>query len=212
VPPLEIIGVAGDATFQSLREKTLKLYTPWRGHGPAATYQIRTAGDARFIAPTLREAIHRLDPKAFIADLRTMDEAASAQYAQERSVARLTGVFSSVALALAAVGIYGVLAYNVTRRTREIGIRMALGAQYSGVVALVVRQGMELVFVGCVLGIGSALSLVRFVQNRLFGVTATDPYNLIMTVCLLITVTLLACWLPARRAAKVDPMVALRAE
>jgi len=211
-PSLEIVGVAGDTTFQSVREKSLKLYTPLKLGGPAAAYQIRTSGDARALAPTLREAIHHLDPKAFIFDLRTMDEAAGAQYAQERSVARIAGVFSGVALTLAASGLYGVLAYNVTRRTREIGIRVALGARYSGVIAFVVRQGLWLALIGCALGIGGAMGLIRFVQNRLFGVAANDPVNLIVTVSLVLVMTLLACWFPARSAAKVDPIVALRAE
>ena len=130
----------------------------------------------------------------------------------ERAIAQIAGFFSALALALACIGLYGVLAYNVAQRTHEIGVRMALGANSGDILGLIVRQGMILSLGGCGLGIIAAFGLMRLVSSRLYGVSGADPLTFLGTAVLLMLVALLASWLPARRATQVDPLVALRAE
>jgi putative ABC transport system permease protein len=130
----------------------------------------------------------------------------------ERFNTLLLGLFAGVALLLAAVGIYGVMAYTVTERTPEIGIRIALGAQIKDVMRLVIGRGIKLAFTGVVIGLGGALALTQLMKTLLFGVSSTDPLTFAAVAILLMAVALLACWIPARRAAKVDPMIALRSE
>ena len=131
---------------------------------------------------------------------------------QERAIAQLAGFFSVFALTLASLGLYGALSFGVVRRTREIGVRMALGASVRDVLALVVRQGLALASLGCVLGLAGALALARLVASLLYNVKANDPLTFVATALVLFGVALLACWLPARRAASLDPMEALRTE
>jgi len=134
------------------------------------------------------------------------------QLLQERTISQLAGFFSLSALTLACLGLYGILSYGVARRTREIGLRMALGAQRYSVLSMVIRRGMVLVLVGCGLGVILAIALTRIVSSLLYGVTPTDPLTFILTTLLLGVVAFVSCWLPARRAAKIDPMAALRYE
>ena len=141
-----------------------------------------------------------------------MDEIVNSQLRRERTLSHLVGLSSVSALVLACLGLYGVLSYSVVRRTREIGARMALRAQARDVLSLVIRQGMTLELAGCTVGIALAMALTRLVSSLLPGVTAIDPLTFAFTTGLLGAVALLACWLPARRAVKVDPMVALRYE
>jgi ABC-type antimicrobial peptide transport system permease subunit len=144
--------------------------------------------------------------------MRTMKEVIDGTIVQERAIAQLASFFSVFALILASLGLYGVLSFGVVHRTREIGVRMALGASAWEVLSLVVRQGLALALPGCVLGIAGALVLVRLVASLLYDVKPNDPFTFVATALVLLGVALLACWLPARRAAKVDPMVALRYE
>src|SRR3989441_10701042 len=144
--------------------------------------------------------------------IRTMDDLLSETVAQPRLQTWLLSLFAGVALILAAVGLYGVLAYTVTHRHREIGIRLALGASKRNVLSLVIAQGMKLALAGMAIGILAALALTRIIRSLLYGVTPTDPATFALVSLLLLAIALLACWLPARRAARVDPMEALRYE
>jgi ABC-type antimicrobial peptide transport system permease subunit len=141
-----------------------------------------------------------------------MDQYLGAAVAQPRFSALLFGLFALLALSLAAVGLYGVMAYAVSQRTREVGIRMALGAQTTGILRLMIAQGMKLTLLGVGVGLAGAFALTRLMKALLFGVSETDPVTFAAIVLLLATIALLACWIPARRATKVDPMIALRAE
>jgi putative ABC transport system permease protein len=156
--------------------------------------------------------VKAVDPDQPVIDVRTMTEVISRSVWQPRLYAILFGVFAAVAVALASVGVYGVMAYSVSERTREIGIRVALGAQRHDVLKMVVAQGMKLALIGAGIGLAGALALTRLMQSLLFEVSPTDPLTFAGLAALLTFVALLACYLPARRATKVDPMVALRCD
>jgi putative ABC transport system permease protein len=170
---------------------------------------IRTAGDPAAFATTLRREVQALDKDQPIYNVRTMDDVVMNSIGTRRVSMQLFTVFACAALLLAALGIYGVMAYSVTQRTQEIGIRMALGAQKGDVLAMVVRQGMMLALIGIGVGLVGAFGLTRVIASLLFGVNATDPLTFAAISLLLAAVALLACYLPARRAAKLDPMKAL---
>ncbi len=214
-PPFEIVGVAADSKYGSLREKNaFRVYLPY-WHMPTRQrmwFQLRTTGDPQALAPRIRQIIQRVDPKARVLDPRTMDDMVEGSLAPERTIAQAASFFSVLALALACMGLYGLLAYSVTQRTREIGVRMALGADRRNVLGLVVGHGLRLALCGCVVGLVGAVAFGRLLANRLYEVSAADPLTILATTGLLLSIALLACWLPARRATKVDPMVALRAE
>jgi len=160
----------------------------------------------------VREAMREVDRDQPIANIRSMDQIMSGMAGDARFRTLLLGVFAAVALLLSAIGIYGVIAYSVAQRTREIGIRIALGAQGRNVLGLVIGQGMKLALIGVCVGIAGALALTRVLSSLLFNVSATDPLTFVGVSALLALVALLACYVPARRAMKVDPMVALRCE
>jgi len=214
-PPLEVIGVAKDVIHKSLRggsrPSVYSIPAPNRRY-VLGYFNVRTVGNPLTIAGGIRQVVRELDPKVEVTDLQTMSALIDAQLFRERSLSSLVGFFSALALVLACLGLYGTLSYAVVRRTREIGVRMALGARKYNVLAAVIRQGMTLTLLGCGLGVILAVALTRIVSSLLYGVTATDPLTFVLTVLLLGTVALAACWLPARRAARIDPMVALRYE
>jgi putative ABC transport system permease protein len=170
---------------------------------------IRTAGDPAAFATTLRREVQALDKDQPIYNVRTMNDVVANSLGTRRVSMQLFAVFACAALLLAALGIYGVMAYSVTQRTQEIGIRMALGAQRSDVLALVIRQGMTLTVTGVIVGLAGAFALTRLMANLLFGVAAIDPLTFVAIPLLLLFVALVACYLPARRAARLNPTVAL---
>jgi putative ABC transport system permease protein len=176
------------------------------------TLLVRTTSEPTSIVPALRQAVLTIDPNQPISNISTMEKIVSNSIAQPRLNMLLMGLFGALALILATVGIYGLLSYAVTQRTQEMGIRMALGAQVADVLKLVLRQGMTLALIGEVIGLLGAFALTRVMQRLLFGVTPTDVSIFVVVVGILTTTALLACYLPARRAAKVDPLVALRYE
>jgi putative ABC transport system permease protein len=171
---------------------------------------LRTAGDPRALASAVRGEVSRLDPELPVTKLRTMEQVLDSSLAPRRLSMWLLTVFATAALLLAALGIYGVMAYAVTRRTREIGIRMALGASRAGVLRSVVGEGMKLVAFGLIGGVAASLALTRLMAKMLYGVSATDPLTFTVVAMLLCAVSLAANVVPARRAAGVDPMSALR--
>ncbi len=210
--PREIVGVVGDTKVTTLdAESGAQMYVP---HAQDASWGfmalvIRTAGDPSAFAPVLRREVQMMDKDQPVYNVRTMEDVVMNSIGTRRLSMQLFSIFAAAALLLAAVGIYGVMAYSVTQRTQEIGIRMALGAQGGDVLRMVVRQGMTLALIGIGVGLAGALGLTRVLANLLFGVNATDPITFTAIALLLASVALLACYLPARRAAKLDPMKAL---
>jgi putative ABC transport system permease protein len=176
------------------------------------TFVIRTRGDATAVISAARNVIRALDPEQPVADVRTMESLIGTSMARARFNTLLLTIFAVVASLLAGVGIYGVMACSVAQRTREIGVRMALGARANDVLKLVVRRGMTLSLAGVAIGVAASFALTRLMETLLFNVSATDPLTFAGIPLLLALVALLACLIPARRAAKVDPMVALRYE
>jgi putative ABC transport system permease protein len=212
--PDEIVGVVGDVRQQSLEtEARATIYwPPGRFTYPFTTVAIRTLGDPLTTVPAAVAALHELDPNVAAADIRTMEDVIDTSVAQRRLTMLLLAAFAGLALVLAAVGIYGVIAYSVTQRTQEIGIRMALGAQRGRVMRMVVGQAMTLAAIGVLAGGIGAWLLTRLMQNLLFGVTATDPLTFVLVSAGLAAVAAAASAIPGLRATRVDPVVALRAE
>jgi putative ABC transport system permease protein len=210
----EIVGIVGDVKQYGLDQATtMQTYEPHTQQTyPAMTLVVRTAGDPTDFTAAIRNAVLQLDQEQPISNVRTLAQFLSTSFAQQQFSMLLLGVFAAVALVLAAVGIYGVLSYAVAQRTHEIGIRMALGAGQREVLKLVVGHGMLLTLLGVAAGLAAAFALTRLMKTLLFGVSANDPMTFSLIALLLLIVALLACWIPARRATKVDPMIALRFE
>jgi predicted permease len=211
---LEIVGVVGNAKLGSLKEtmsRTLYYAENERFFGWQKLC-VRTAGDAGALIAAIRHEVRQLDPNLPIFNVKTFAEHINESISRERLIALLASFFSLSALLLAALGLYGVMAYAVARRTREIGIRMALGAPAGNVLWLVLRETLWLVLIGIAIGLPAALAATKLTKGMLFGLTTNDPLTITMATLLLIGIALLAGYLPARRAARVDPLVALRHE
>jgi putative ABC transport system permease protein len=210
----EIVGVVRDVKHFGLDADTPPtMYMPVRQQpGRAMTLVVRTTGDPLSLAPSLRAQVWAGDRNLAIANFGTMKDLVAASIIQQRFILLLLACFASLALLLAAVGIYGVMSYAVTQRTHEIGIRMALGASVSDILKLIVRNGIALTLIGVAIGLGLAFALTRLMTSLLFGVTPTDALTFAVVSGGLMLVALVACFIPARRAAKVDPLVALRYE
>jgi putative ABC transport system permease protein len=210
----EIVGVVGDVRHYGLDQPvTMQLYEPC-AHRPwdAMTFLLRAAERPDTLAPAARRAILAIDPGQPVSEVRTLQAIVDLSTAQRRFTLVLLALFALVALVLASVGLYGVVAYSVTQRTHEIGVRMALGAQRGEILALVLRQGMGMALWGVLAGLLGAAALARVMSGLLFGVSARDPITFATTVLILTTVALGATWLPARRATRVEPTSALRYE
>jgi putative ABC transport system permease protein len=213
---ITIVGVVGDVKHFGLDlPEQPALYSPYTQINPWKRWMAiaaRTQVNPEAMTQTVKRQIWKVDSQLPITDVKTMNEVAAESFAARRFNMLLLAIFAGLALVLAAVGIYGVMSYAVTQRTQEIGIRMALGARATDVLKLIIKNGMTLTLLGVVIGVAGALALTRLLTTLLFGVTPTDKPTFIAVSAVLILVALLACYLPARRATKVDPLVALRYE
>jgi len=213
-PFFEIVGVVPAGKYNSLGEDPKPaVYTPlYRDYNGGVTLVARTHGDPRAVLNDLRKLVHELDPSVSVYSMKTLRQHLGTSLFPARMAAIALGSFGVLALILAAVGIYGVMSHVVAGRTREIGLRMALGAQLSDVQKLILKQGMFLAAIGSLGGLMVALAGARMMKSLLYGVSSSDPITFACVALLLLNVALLACWIPARRASRVEPMIALRAE
>lgn len=216
---IEIIGLVKDAKYTSQRDATpATMYRSWLqtpGAINVMSFEVRTAGDPKAYVSAVRQAVREVEPNLPLNNIKTQIEQADETLSLERLFAKLMSLFGLLAQQLASIGLYGVLAYSVSRRTHEIGIRMALGANRGRMLTMILRQGMTLTLIGVGLGLAGAYVLTRYLESlnsMLFGVEPRDPLTFGVTAVLLTIVALIACFIPARRATKVDPLVALRYE
>ncbi len=216
---IEIVGVVRDAKYTTQRDDVPPTaYHSWAQSGAfmrSATFEVRSSGDPSLLTSGIRQAVKEVDPNLPVMNVKTQIEQADEQLAMERMFAKLLSMFGLIAQLLAAIGLYGVMAYSVTQRTQEIGIRMALGANRSRVLRMVLRHGMVLTVIGIAIGLTAAYVLTKYLESltsMLFGVKPRDPITFAVTAGVLLLVSLIACLIPARRATKVDPLEALRYE
>jgi predicted permease len=218
-PYMEVVGIVGDVRQQPDADAKAEMYVPYAQYPDAflrrmymnVNVVVRTNGSPAALAGPLREIVREVDRDQPLVNVRTLGDVVAASVAQPRFRTLLLGVFAAIALALAGIGVYGLLAHAVAQRTNEFGVRMALGAPRSGVLRLVLRQGLVLAASGVAIGLVAALVAVRALQTVLFEITPWDPAAWIVSSAAILAVAFLATWLPARRALRVDPVIALRA-
>jgi predicted permease len=210
----EVVGIVKDSKYRRLNDEVRPaVYVPFaQDYRANMALHVRTNGEPGALLAAVRREVQALDANLPLYNIKTLEEQKSGSLYTSRMAAMLLTVFGLLALGLAAVGLYGVMAYAVNRRTREIGIRLALGAQGTDVLRQVLGEGMTMVTIGVALGLAGAFALTRLMKTLLFGVSATDPLTFGLIAGLLVVVALLACFIPAWRATKVDPLVALRCE
>jgi len=210
----EVVGVVADVKFNALNvASSEEMYVPleqipWL----ATTLIVRSRANADPLVSAVRAKFAEMDPTLAVSNIASMESVVATSVAQPRILSEFVGVFAGFALLLSAIGIYGVMAYSVAARTQEMGIRMSLGAEPRDILKLVVRQGMRLALIGVVIGIAASLALTRLISTLLFGVSASDPLAFSLAAGVLVATALVACYLPARRATRVDPMIVLRYE
>ena len=212
----EIVGVVKDAKYQDLRQAVMQtMYIPWKQRdgeqAPDYWYLARAAaGDPMRLAPTLEKMVREVDPVLRMRDPEAYSKVIDGTIVKERILAALAGFFGVLALLVACLGVFGSMAFQVSRRVREIGLRMALGASPGGIVGLVLGEAAGMLIAGCAIGAAAALALTGLTRKMLFGVTPTDPGLFALSAAVLAGAALAAAWLPAWRASRVDPMAALR--
>jgi predicted permease len=211
---IEIVGVVRDAKYDSVRDAAPPtVYVPFFQYRLfSANFAVRTAIDPAGLMGSIREAVRQTDPDLPSPDFTTQIEQIGRRFDQERLFAQAYTLFGSLALLVASIGLFGLMSYNVTRRTNEFGIRMALGAQRNDVVAMVMRESLVLVFVGLAVGLAAALAAGMFITTLLYGLGAGDPLTILLASLVMTTVAIFAGYLPARRASRVEPTEALRYE
>ena len=210
----EIVGVLRDAKYNSVRDSAPPtMYVPYlQANASNPAFDVRTAGDPVGVMGAIREAVRRIDPNLPLMDMSTQMEQIEKRFLQEKLFAQAYAVFGGLALLVASVGLFGLMSYSVSRRTNEIGIRMALGAQRLDVLRLVMRESMLLVIAGVTIGLALAVAASRLVATLLFGLAPTALVTMVLAMTVMVLVSAIAGYLPARRAARVDPMVALHYE
>jgi predicted permease len=212
----EIVGVVNDAKDAAARDQgRMMFYVPYGqdvGHLRSMCLTVRTSGSPSSVATQIREQLQSIDPNLPVLKIDTIEQQLDSQLVQDRLISAIAGFFGVLAVLLTCLGLYGVMSYMVARRTNEIGIRMAIGATRGRVLTMVLQESLALVVGGILIGLPATIAAARLIANRLFGVGASDPATIGSAVLLIIVVAALAGLLPARRASKVDPMVALRYE
>lgn len=213
-PWVTIVGIVGGVSHRTLGVASQpEVYFPFQQNpGPILTLVVRTASDPKAFTAAVRREVSAIDKDLPVSNIKFMDEILAGSVAQPRVYALLLGIFAGLALVLASIGTYGVMSYSVTQRTHEIGIRMALGAQRSDVLKLIIKQGMTLALAGIIIGLIASFAVTRILASQLFGVSATDLVTFAAIPILLVIVTVIACYIPAVRATKVNPMIAVRYE
>jgi predicted permease len=211
-PWLEIVGVVADSKYSTLQEAPVAMtYVPLlQNHESGVTLHVRSAGNAAPLIPAVRNLVAGMEPNLPGADVRLMSDVLKLSLYTARAGARLLTAFGALALLLASVGLYGVMSYAVSRRTRELGLRMALGARAGDVRTQIVREGLTLAISGIVVGVAVAAALTGLISRFLFGISATDPATFVAIPAVLLAISAVACYVPARRVTRLDPGKALR--